>query len=521
MKQKIAKKSDLENGQMKLYKVDDTKILLCRIDNQFYAVSGTCPHYGAPLDHGVLSGHRVVCPWHHASFDVATGHLEEPPALDGLKKFEVTIDGEDVMLDTDKEPASAPPVTMDPKKDERTFVIIGSGAAGNMAAQTLREDGFRGRLVMVNYEERVPYDRPELSKQYMAGKAKKEWLPLRDLSFYKDRDIEWMAKHVTSVNPEFKEIKFDDGTHLPYDACLIATGGRPKTLDVAGKELQNIFTLRSYEDSDKIIEAAKSASKVAIVGASFIGMETAFSLISRDLDVTVIAPEEVPFERFFGQDVGNLFLRLHKEKGTKFRLGETVDSFQGESKVKSVKLKSGETLDADLVIIGIGVTPVTDFLGGVEKRPDNSIDVDDTFQVTDGLWAAGDVARFPDWRSPDGIRIEHWRLAKQHGRDAAHNMAGKPVKFNSVPFFWTTQVGLHFRFVGHVQDWDELLIQGDVEKPDFIAYYIKHDKVYAAAGVKRDKEMAAIEELFRREHMPPPKDLDDSFDPIKRLADIR
>lgn len=506
-----AKKKDLKDGEMKRVSIEDTDVLLSQIDGKIYAVGARCPHYGANLEMGILSGDRIVCPWHHACFNAKTGDLEEPPASDALPRFEVKIDGEDVIVrlpEKVEDDRTPPMVKQDLQSDKRVFAIIGAGGAANAAAQTLREDEFKGRIVMVTYENRLPYDRPNLSKGYLQGKAKDEWMSLRSEDFYNEYDIELMLQSkVTHLDTASQTITLESGDILRYDALLLATGGTARTLNLPGADLRNIFTLRSYDDANDIIKASESASQVIIIGASFIGMETAHSLTVRKLPVTVIAPESVPFESVFGKEIGKLFQKKHEDNGVTFRLGTSVSHFEGDGTVKAVVLENGERIETDLVVIGVGVKPATDFLQDINLHTDGSVEVDKYLRTDKQVYAAGDIARFPDWRTGEAIRIEHWRTAEQQGRIAAHNMMGKQIPFTSVPFFWTTQAGLHIRYVGYVKDWDEIIIDGDVFSKEFIAYYVKNNCVLAVLGSKRDQEMAAIEELIRLKKMPTPKEL--------------
>jgi NADPH-dependent 2,4-dienoyl-CoA reductase/sulfur reductase-like enzyme/nitrite reductase/ring-hydroxylating ferredoxin subunit len=519
-----AKVNDFKNGEMKTISVNGNEILLCKTEDGFSALASHCTHYGAPLSEGVLSGDRIVCPWHHACFNVKTGDLLEPPARDSLPVYDVRVDGENIYVALSEELITSRLPKMvkgNIKKDKRTFVIIGGGAAGEVAAQTLREDGFEGKIIMITQENHSPYDRPNLSKDYLAGDADESWMPLRSESFYELFGIDIMLnKKVKGVNFKDKCIDFNSGDILKYDKMLIAPGSIPRKLGLPGEDLKNVFTLRSFDDSKKIIEAGKSGSRAVIIGASFIGMETAYSLNKRGLDVTVISMEEIPFERVFGREVGKLFKNLHEEIGVKFKLSLSLKEFAGKQKVEAVVLQSGESIEADLVILGVGVKPATEFLHNLKLLPDGSVKVNAYLQINEDVFAAGDIVTLPDWRTDGNIRIEHWRNAEQQGRIAAHNMAGKMTQFKCVPFFWTSQVGLSLNYVGHAVDWEEIIFHGDINSKEFIAYYIKDDKVAAAAGNFRDKEMAAIEELMRLDIMPTPEMLKlDSVDLVKLLED--
>jgi apoptosis-inducing factor 3 len=504
----IAAVNDLEDGEMKEVAAGDTKVLLARVGGQYHAVSPACPHYGAPLVEGALCDDRIVCPWHHACFNVRTGDLEEPPALDALVSYDVRVEGGRVLVRVPEEASDRRTPTMagrDPD-DGRVFVIIGAGAAGYSAAQTLREDGYAGRVLMLTREDRLPYDRPNLSKDYLHGHAEPEWMPLRPEEFFAEHGIEVaLGREVIGVNAASKIITFGDGATQRYDALLLATGGAARKLNVPGAELENVFVLRSFDDTDAIIKAAGQSSRAVVVGASFIGMEAAYSLAERGLRVTVVAPDSVPFEKTLGAEIGALFRRLHESRGVTFKLGATVSRLEGSDKVEAAVLGDGARLEADLVITGVGVRPVTDFLEGVALHTDGGVFVDSNMRAADGLYAAGDIARFPDSRTGRLVRIEHWRTAQQQGRVAAHNMAGKAVEYDGVPFFWTRQFDAGLLYVGHAEGWDEIIYEGDVRGQDFLAFYVSDNRVSAVAGMNRDREMAAVEELMRQDRMPSPE----------------
>jgi NADPH-dependent 2,4-dienoyl-CoA reductase/sulfur reductase-like enzyme/nitrite reductase/ring-hydroxylating ferredoxin subunit len=506
----LADSSDLSDGEMKEVSANGTRILLARVGGEFHAVGAACPHYGAPLADGALCGTRVVCPWHHACFDVTTGGLEEPPALDSLPRYEVRVEDGRVLARVPDEVRDRVPPRMsrrDPS-DARLFVILGAGAAGYAAAQTLREDGFRGRIALVTREDRAPYDRPNLSKDYLQGHTEPEWMPLRPDEFYEQFDIGLLCGHeVTRVDAAAKAITFDSGDTLAYDALLVATGGSPRRLNIPGSDLRNVCLLRSFSDADSVIETARRSKRVVVVGSSFIGMEAAASLRARGLDVTVVAPSREPFESVLGPEVGALFRRAHEERGVKFKLGAVVYRFEGTTAVEAVTLEGGERIETDMVVAGVGVHPATGFLEGVALQEDGSVVVDAHMRAAEGLYAAGDIASFPDPRTGARARIEHWRTAQQQGRVAAHNMAGRPTTFDGVPFFWTRQFDTGLLYVGHAPRWDEIIYAGDVAAQEFIAFYVKDGRALAAAGVNRDRDMAALEELFRLNLMPGAKEL--------------
>lgn len=498
----VANTSDLRDGEMKEVSIGETRILLARVNDGFHAVSATCPHYGAPLAEGILCGTRITCPWHHAAFNVINGDLEEPPALDGLTSYGVHVGGDRIMVDLpDETPNQPAPVTT--LNDSRQFVIIGAGAAGYAAAQALREEGFGGSIVMITRENRAPYDRPNLSKDYLQGHAEPEWMPLRSDEFFKDHRIKLVLnREVTNVNPRAKMITFEDGDTMEYDALLVATGGAPVRLNIPGSDLKNVCLLRSFSDADSIIETANRSRRVVVIGASFIGMEAACSLRERGLDVTVVAPSQEPFEAVLGAEVGALFRQEHEKHGIKFKLGNIVYRFEGSHNVEAVVLDNGECIETDMVVVGVGVRPVTQFLEGIELAEDGGVIVDSHMHAIDGIYAAGDIANFVDLRTGKRTRIEHWRTAQQQGRTAARNMAGHSTDFDAVPFFWTRQFDMGLLYVGHATSWNEIIYRGEVSSQDFLAFYIKDGRVQAVAGMNRDREMAAVEELMRLGRMP-------------------
>jgi apoptosis-inducing factor 3 len=504
----IATAGELENGEMKQVSASGTDILLARVRGKYHALGALCPHYGAPLAEGVLSGERIICPWHHACFNVASGDVEEPPALDSLPCYEVRVEGENIIVSLPDDVADrrTPVMTKEySSADDRLFVILGGGAAGYTAAQTLREDGFQGRILMITREDRLPYDRPNLSKDYLQGYAEPQWMPLRADEFYAEQDIEVMrGKEVVRVDAADKTITFKDGGALTCDSLLVATGGTPRQLGIPGSDLKNIFVLRSFSDTDAIIKAAQKSSRVVVIGASFIGLEAASSLRERKLSVTVVAPDRVPFEKTLGPEIGSLLRQVHEAHGVKFKLGASAASFEGDDAVKTLVLDTGERIEADLVIVGVGVRPATAFLEGVQLHEDGGVYVDRHLRAADGVYAAGDIAYFPSSLTTKRQRIEHWRTAQQQGKVAAHNMAGKETEFDGVPFFWTRQFDAGLLYVGHATSWDEIIFEGDVRSQDFLAFYVKDNRVLAVAGMNRDREMAAIEELLRLHQMPTP-----------------
>jgi len=365
-----------------------------------------------------------------------------------------------------------------------------------VAAQTLREAGFTGRVVMLDPANRVPYDRTVLSKYALSGQKGAEKSPLQTQAFYREHGIERRTAEVTRIDAPARRIICADGSVLAYDAALLATGGTPAHPSMPGAGLGHVYTLRSRADADAILEQAERSTRAVILGASFIGMEVAASLRERGLEVTVIGQEAVPFSKQLGEQVGRAFVGLHEQHGVAFRLGCGVASLEGAGQVSGVVLDSGERIAADLVVVGFGVKPATSYAEGLNRRDDAGIVVDATLCAAPGLYAAGDIACFPHRGDGAPIRVEHWRVAEQHGRVAARNMLGQATRYDAVPVFWTIQYRKRLDYVGHAADWDSVVLHGDVDKPEFLAYYVKDGRVAAAAGLGRDQDTAALIELF-------------------------
>jgi NADPH-dependent 2,4-dienoyl-CoA reductase/sulfur reductase-like enzyme/nitrite reductase/ring-hydroxylating ferredoxin subunit len=503
----------LHNGEMKLLEVNGTKVLLYRKDDKYYATGAVCTHYGGPLEEGFLDGDNIVCPWHQSCFNIKNGSRVEPPALDPVLSYEVFLKGEKIIIKLPGESEAVPTIKsgLSDTTDVRNFLIIGGGAAGCMAAITLREKGFMGNVTIISQENRKPYDRPNLSKDFLEGNAKSELMPLRSDDFYKENRIEFLLnQHVSEIDTFRKEIFLNDGRLINYDKLLVASGGSPNKLNIPGNDLKNIFYLRSFDDCLNIIEAAKTAKHITVIGGSFIGMESAISLKTLSgLPVTVIFQQEIPFEKIFGKEIGNLILKLYKNKGIEFSSGTKPSAFHGNDSVNNIVLENGKEIKTDLVVIGIGVSPATGFINDIPMEKDGSLKTDQYLMVKDNVFAAGDIVSFPYPQTGNLTRIEHWRTALQQGKTAALNMLGFNEPFDEIPFFWTKQDQLNLVYVGHSHRWDEIIYDGNVSETDmsFIAYYVSNHKIVAAAGNYRDKEMAEINHLMKTNNMPDPEKL--------------
>ncbi len=484
---------ELAEGQMRAAEIGGRKTLLTKLRGACHAIGETCPHAGGPLSEGVLRGDVVTCPWHKAAFRVTTGERLEPPALDNLPRYTARVVNGRIIVDLDADPAAnepAPAAGAVPG-DERCMAIVGAGAAGTAAAQALREAGFAGRVVLISQEDRLPYDRTVLSKYALSGKQGGEKTPLQDGSFYERHAIERLTRNVRTIESAARTITFQDGATLAYHAALVATGGVPRRLHVPGADLPGVFILRSAADAEAIASAAGSARSAVVAGSGFIAMEAAASLRERGLAVTVVAPQVVPFERQLGREVGEVFRRVHESQGIAFRLGDEIAAFEGSTRVERVRLKNGGYLQAGLVVVGLGVSPATAMVRGVAPREDGGLLVDAHLRVAENLYAAGDIAAFPLGGDGAPVRVEHWRVAEQHGRLAALNMLGGAASYDAVPYFWTIHFMKRLDYVGHAEHWDEIVIDGDLQEPCFLAFYIANGSVAALAGWGRDRQMAA------------------------------
>jgi len=468
--------------------IDGSPVLLVRMDDGIHAVSGVCTHYGAPLADGLVVDDEIRCPWHHACFSLRTGAALRAPAFAALATWRVEIVGETVFVRGEETVVRPARPCAAPSQPGR-IVIIGGGAAGFAAAERLRELGYCGTLSMLSADASAPYDRPNLSKDYLAGTAAEDWIPLQGPEFYADRQIDLrLGCEVTAIDTGARQVLTGSGERLAYDALLIATGAEPRRLPMPGFDLPNVFLLRSLADARAIVEASKGAASVALVGAGFIGMEAAAALRARGLRVHVVAPEDVPMERALGREVGGFITALHQEQGVVFHLRSVAKDFDG----KVLTLGDGTRVAADLLIVGAGVTPRTELAAAAGLAVQDGILVDSNLQTSvAGHFAAGDVARYR--YGADLVRVEHWVHAQRQGQAAAANMLGAGQAFTDVPFFWTHHYGLDLRYTGYAGGWDEVRIDGRLSKQDFTARFFRAGILVAAASVGRDLENLSIE----------------------------
>jgi len=512
--EKVVEEKELEEGVPRSFTIGKRHILLIRIDERIYASGARCPHYGAPLDRGILMGETLICPRHTAAFNVTNGRMILPPALDDLKRYLVKI--EDHVVYVKRADAQQEPV--DVKVEKGTFVIIGSGAAGSAAALTLRKEGFDGRVIIVTEDADLPYDRTVLSKEFLSGDMDQNDIFLKNERVYRDLRIEIFSDYkVMDVDTNRKMLLFVNSQTMHYDKLLIATGGIPRTPNIYGVELPNFFLLRSWKDASAIVSAIKSTGRVVIIGAGFIGLETAASLRSKNLEVHVIDPEDPPLKRVFGEEIGSMIKKLHEENGVIFHLGVTPEEILGESNIREVLLSNESRVQADIVIAGIGIVPAVYFLEGTGLAENNAVPVDGRLKTkNDDVYAAGDVALVPDLITGKKRRTEHWAEAQRQGQHAARSMLGFRGEYEELPFFWTEQYGKVIQYIGHSERFDHVVLKGDLDG-DFIAGYFKGRSLEAAAGIGHIEELVVIGEILKRgTRISPAKFRDEKID-LKEL----
>ena len=477
--------SDVPMNGMRQVEEGEAKVLFVRDADGVRAFQAKCPHYGAPLAKGAICGGKLYCPWHKAVFDVTDGALLEPPALDGLKRYPVRVEG-DVAVTTLEAIAPEPPR---PQGRDRTVVIVGSGAGGMATVTTLRFAGFIGRIVMIGREEAGPYDRTKLSKAFIAKHTDPASLLVHDFAAH--HRVELVRGTAAVIEPAARRVTLDDGRTFTGDALVVATGSKAVVPDLPGTDLSNVHTLRSLDDGDALSAAAEGAKSVVVIGSGFIGLETAAFLTKRGLRATVVSPESLPFAKRFGDEVAAVIRKNQEAIGVTLLQGE-VAALEGEGRVEAVVLKDGRRLHPDFVVIGAGARPETSAFADVPLREDGGIVVDATLRVAPGVWLAGDIAAYPEPRAGGLARIEHWRLAEQHGAYIAHAILGDTKPFTATPFFWSNQGDKRLDYAGYTKDWDRTITRGDADKLDFITFYVKDGEARAACAIGQNDQMIAF-----------------------------
>ncbi|HEY1505105.1 MAG TPA: FAD-dependent oxidoreductase [Stellaceae bacterium] len=483
--------SELAEGQTLVGHVGEENVLLVRSGGEIFAIAANCSHYGGPLGDGILTDDAVRCPWHHACFDIRTGEALHAPALSPIACWSVEQQGGKIFVRGKKPEAPKKSLGTAASKAPGKIVIVGGGAAGFAAAERLRREGYANSIVMVSDDDAPPVDRPNLSKDYLAGNAPEEWIPLRPDDFYSGNKIDLRLKSsVAAIDPRAREVALAGGGKLAYDKLLLATGAEPIKLPLPGADLPHVFTLRTLADSRAIIARAANAKRAVVIGASFIGLEAAAALRNRNIEVHVVAPEKVPMERVLGAEMGAFVRALHEEHGVIFHLENTPSAIDA----KQVTLKSGAVLEADLVVMGVGVRPRLALAEKAGLKLDRGVVVDQYLQTSaPEIYAAGDIARWPDPHSGQPIRVEHWVVAERQGATAALNMLGRQVPFDAVPFFWSQHYDVPINYVGHAESWDEIAVDGNIAGRDCVLRYKKAGKVLAVTSIYRDRDSLEAE----------------------------
>jgi len=473
--------NDLADGTMLSGHAFGEPVLVARRGEELFAIGATCTHYGGPLAKGLMVDCTVHCPWHHARFDLRTGEAIAAPALNDVACYKIEKRGDRFVVTgkIDKKTARKP------KLSPASVVIVGAGAAGGAAAEMLRREGYEGPVILVGTDEFLPYDRPNLSKDYLAGNAPEEWIPLRPPEFYREQKIDTLANTtVTAIDPKTKQVTLSNGRSLGYGALLLATGAAPVRLKIPGDDLPHVCYLRTLTDSRHIIEKAKNASRAVVIGSSFIGLEVAWSLRERKLEVAVVGKGTAPLEKVLGREMGNLVRETHEAHGVKFHLGRMPAAIHE----RHVLLDDGTTLDCDLVVIGVGVRPNTQLAEQAGIATDNGVLVNEFLETNvPGIFAAGDIACWPDPRV-GRIRVEHWVVAQREGQTAARNILGAREPFVVPPFFWSNHFDLHIHYVGHGSGDDRSTVSGDLRAKDASVIFRSGDKLTAVASIGRDRE---------------------------------
>jgi len=482
---------DLPDGGKLVGHKDGESVLLVRRGAEIFAVAATCSHYGGPLVDGLVVDDSVRCPWHHACFDLRTGEALRAPALSPLTCWSVEQRGDRIFVGEKRKKSSQASRDSNAEVLPERIVIVGGGAAAFAAAERLRREQYQGAIVMISDDEALPVDRPNLSKDYLAGKAPEDWIPLRTEGFYAKNGIEVrLGTKVADIDVRAREVVLADGGRVAFDKLLLATGAEPVRLSIPGADQPHVHTLRSLADSRAIIAQSGAARRAVVLGASFIGLEVAAALRTRGVEVHVVAPEERPMERVLGPQMGDFIRALHDEHGVVFHLKDTAASI-GASEVL---LTSGSTLTADLVVAGIGVRPRVDLAERAGLTIDRGVLVDAYLETSaPGIYAAGDIARWPDPHSGENIRVEHWVVAERQGATAALNMLGRRKEFTDVPFFWSQHYDIPINYVGHAERWDAIEIEGDIAAKDCLLRFTHGGRVLAVVTIFRDAESLEAE----------------------------
>ena len=462
-------------------------VVLVRKSDQVFATAATCTHYGGPLAEGLVVDNTIRCPWHHARFSLHTGEAEGAPALNPISCFNVGRQGNKVAITGKKEVDFRVSCPQNPS----SVVIVGTGAAGAACADMLRTKGYQGPITLVGEEQPSPVDRPNLSKDYLAGSAPEEWIPLRTPDYYQSNRVDLVSSNpAIRIRPGEHQVSLRDGRTLKYGALLLATGAEPRSLPIDGTDRPHVYRLRTLADSNAIIAKAQQVRNCVVIGSSFIGLEVAASLRTRGCEVTVISQDSVPLEKVLGVGLGSFVQKLHEDHGVRFLLNTRPTAIRDDR----IEIGGGGFVDAELVVLGVGVSPRTSLAGEAGMKLDDGIVVDEMLRTSaSDVFAAGDVARCPELISGESARIEHWVVAQRQGQAVARSMLGIGGPFRQTPFFWSQHYDVPIAYVGYASQWDSCEIQGDPEKNDASTIYRRNNRIMAVATIGRDRLSLQVE----------------------------
>jgi NADPH-dependent 2,4-dienoyl-CoA reductase/sulfur reductase-like enzyme/nitrite reductase/ring-hydroxylating ferredoxin subunit len=484
---------DVPDGSIVSGRVDSDDAILVRRGNAYFAVGAQCTHYHGALASGLVVDDTVRCPLHHACFSLRTGAALRAPALDPIACWRVERIGDKIFA-RERIPETPPRALLSiagAKPAPESVIIIGGGAAGLAAADMLRREGYSARITIVSADDAAPYDRPNLSKDFLTGNAPAEWIPLRSSEYYAERKIELvLGAKAQSIDTQQHQVILAGGRQLDFGALLLATGADPVRLDIPAAGGARLFYLRSFDDSRAIVAAAASAKRVVVVGASFIGLEVAASLRQRGIEVHVVGHENIPFQRVLGTELGTFIRDVHDSHGVVFHLGTSVARIDGSR----VTLRDASIIEADFTVFGVGVRPAITLAEQAGLAIDRGVRVNEYLETSaKGIFAAGDIARWPDPHSGDRIRVEHWVVAQRQGQVAALNMLGRQQRFDAVPFFWSQHYDLTINYVGHAETWDAIDIDGSLPSRDCAVTYKRGGRILAMASISRDLQSLRAE----------------------------
>lgn len=477
--------SSLAEGKPLLGHSGGEAVMLVQTNGKVYATAATCSHYGGPLAEGLVVGDKVHCPWHHACFDLETG-LGLGPGLTPIACFDVVNQGGLVSVRKKRDPYQAKPVP-----GPSSVVIVGGGAAGAACAETLRRHGYQGSITLLADEPPGPVDRPNLSKDYLAGNAPEEWIPLRDAGFYQEMKIDFLLGDAAkSLDTKARTVTLASGKSVSYGALLLATGSEARRLPIPGADGQHVHVLRTLADSRAIIARAKEGAQAVVIGSSFIGLEVAASLRARNVRVEVVSTDAAPLAKIVGEKIGTYVRSIHEAKGVKFHLGRKPTKIgQGV-----VELDDGTSLPADLVVLGVGVSPRTSLAEAAGLDVQRGVVVDEYLRTSvPDVYAAGDIASYPDPWSGARVRIEHWMVAERQGQGVARAMLGIGGPYRDVPFFWSAHYDAALHYMGHAESWERIVEGGSLEGNRYVAGFERGGKILAAVTVNDDYRSLEIE----------------------------